>query len=458
MKNRIRGAAFGLFAAALVGSGAVTQARSETLTDTLILAYQNSPLLEQNRALLRAADEGVARSIAALRPVLSFIASAKYQYFDTPFVSNNTSGSLALNATLTIYDGGANHLAVKSAKESVLSARAGLVNVEQNILFSAVQAYMDVRSANQNVALGHSNVRLLIEQLRASNDRFEVGEVTRTDVSLSESRLAASQSELAARQGSLAAAREAYKLVVGRYPKHLTGTPRVPGLPKSLTEALSIGRRNHPSIEVAQRQVTIGDLTLLRARAARRPTIAGSLNLSRTDGGADSSNLGLTLTQPIYTGGALRSAERQALANRDSALANLHNVSRQVEQRVGNAWAQLAVARAQLLASEKQITAAKLSYEGNKEEARLGSRTTLEVLDAEQELLNARTGRVNAENKQFVAYYQLLEAMGYLTVAHLNLGIPTYDPAAYYNAVKSAPVRSVQGARLDKVLKSIGRK
>ncbi|MHC0053277.1 TolC family outer membrane protein [Actibacterium sp. D379-3] len=454
MKKVIRGAMAGLLSAVFLSGGGAAPARAETLTDALILAYQNSDLLEQNRALLRATDENVAQSIAALRPVISFIANGSYT--DTSVTSDTTEAYMTLNASLSIYDGGANRLAVESAKETVLSTRASLLNIEQSVLLSAVQAYMDVSSAIQNVALGNNNVRLITEQLRAAQDRFEVGEVTRTDVSQAQSRLAAAQSSLVAAQGALAVARESYKLVIGRYPGTLTGTPRTPALPKTLEEASAIAQRNHPSLEVAQRQVTVSELTLARARAARKPSITAGANLSHNDNSLESSSIDLTLTQPIYAGGGLVSAERQALANRDAALSNLHYAVRQIEQGVGNAWAQLAVSRAQLRASDQQIRAAQLAFDGTKEEARLGARTTLEVLDAEQELLDARTGRVEAEATQYVAYYQVLSSMGFLTVEHLNLGIPTYDPAAYYNAVKNAPVRSVQGDRLEKVLKSIG--
>ena len=195
---------------------------------------------------------------------------------------------------------------------------------------------------------------------------------------------------------------------------------------------------------------------MLRARSARGPSMTGTISVGESNG-VDSSSIGLNYNHTLYAGGSLVSFERQALANREAALASLHLTSRTVDQGVANAWAELAVSRAQLEASLKQISAAQLAYDGTREEARLGSRTTLDVLDAEQELLNARTSRVTAEAAQYVAYYSVLESMGLLTVEHLNLGIPTYDPSAYYNAVKFAPVRSVQGQQLDKVLRSIGR-
>ncbi|MGB8622199.1 MAG: TolC family outer membrane protein [Paracoccaceae bacterium] len=455
MGKFFRGAALGFVAAIGLAGGIVPQARAETLTDTLILAYKNSNLLEQNRALLRAADENVAQAIASLRPVLAFIANANYA--DTPLNTGTTSASIGLSASLNVYDGGANRLAVESAKESVLSTRANLVSLEQRVLLAAVQAYMDVRSASQNVSLQQSSVRLISEQLRAAQDRFEVGEVTRTDVAQAQSFLAAARSSLVAAQGAFQVARESYKAAVGQYPNNLSGVSGLPDLPRTLNDARGIAERTHPDIEAAQRQVTVSLLSMQRARAARGPSIAATARVSRDDSGNNTSNVGLELQQTIYSGGALKSAERQALANRDAAQANLLQSVRIVDQQVANAWANLSVARAQLSASDQQIQAAQLAYDGTKEEARLGSRTTLDVLNAEQDLLDARTGRVQAETDRYVAIYQVLSSMGLLTVDHLKLGIATYDPAAYYNAVKNAPVRSVQGDRLDKVLKSIGR-
>ncbi|MAY33842.1 MAG: TolC family outer membrane protein [Rhodovulum sp.] len=439
---------------AMMAVGSAGASWAETLTDALILAYRNSDLLEQNRALLRAADEDVAQAVASLRPVLAFIADAGYA--DNGITAADFSASVALQASLDIYDGGANRIAIDSAKESVLSTRASLISVEQQVLLSAVEAYMAVRSANETVALGQNNVRLITEQLRAAKDRFEVGDVTRTDVSLAESRLATAQSNLVAGQGALAAAREAYKLVIGDYPGTLSGIARLPDLPDSLDEARALAVRTHPDIDAQQRSVKVSEFTLLRARAARGPSLSATARLSASDGGVNSNSVGLTLNQTLYSGGALKSVERQALAALEASQSGLHRSVRLVEQEVGNSWADLAVSTAQILASDQRIRAAQLAFDGTKEEARLGARTTLDVLDAEQELLDARTDRIQAENDRIVAIYAVLASMGLLTVEHLNLGIPTYDPADYYNSVKNAPISSPQGDKLDRVLKAIG--
>ena len=428
-------------------------ARAETLTDTLISAYQNSNLLEQNRAVLRAADEDVAQAVATLRPVINFVAQATHVEAQG---ASTDAAALSLTATLSLYEGGDNRLAIEAAKEAVLAARAGLLSLEQDVLLGAVEAHMQMRSALENVQLSQSNVRLIQEELRAARDRFEVGEVTRTDVSIAEAALAAARSGLVAAQGNLAAAREAFKLAVGRYPGTMAGTPRTPKLPATLKGARDIGLRGHPDIVAAQHNVTLAELNVARAKTARRPSITAGLDYTVDDNGDDSTTLSLKLTQPIYQGGRLISLERQAVNNREATRAGLHQTVRLVDQAVANAWANLAVARAQIQASAEQIRAAQLAFEGTKEEAKLGSRTTLDVLDAEQDLLDARAARIEAEVNQYVAVYSVLAAMGLMTVDHLQLGIPTYDPEAYYNMVKSAPL-SPRGAQLDRVLKSLGK-
>lgn len=454
VQARLRG---GLLAISLCALGAsAAPVAAETLADTLVLAYRNSNLLDQNRALLRATDEDLAGAIAALRPVVNFIASANYNDPAQGFGDELTS-SLSLSADMTIYDFGRSRLGIDIAKETVLATRQGLISVEQGVLLSAVQAYMDVKSAVQNVAINENSVRVIGEELRAAQDRFNVGEVTRTDVALAEARLAGARAQLAAAQGQLAAAREAYKAATGQYPGRLAVAPTPPSLPRSLDEAKALGQRNHPAVLQAQREVTVSELRVALAAAQRRPNITGSASLTLDDEGEDRSAVGVQLRQPIYTGGALSSSHRAAIAGRDSSRSALLQSSVDIAQQVGNAWANIAVARAQIEATDRQIRAATVAYRGVREEATLGARTTLDVLDAEQDLLAAQSDRIAAEASLQVAIYSLLSSMGLLTVENLNLGIPTYDPAAYYNAVRRAPVTSVQGKSLDRVLRAIGK-
>ncbi|MDV7271546.1 TolC family outer membrane protein [Thioclava sp. A2] len=449
-------ASLGLIAAPL-------KASAETLADALVSAYRNSNLLEQNRATLRAADEDVAGAVAALRPVVSWIGSAGYSDYLHSSSAGGMGTSLKLLGEMTLYDFGRSKTGVEIAKESVLATREALVNVEQGVLLAAVQAYADVKSASEQVAINQNSVRVIGEELKAAQDRFEVGEVTRTDVSLAEAQLAAARAQLAASQGTLSVARESYKAATGHYPKSLNGFPKAPKLPRSVDEARATAVQAHPAIKQAQHTVSIYELQMQLAAQNRMPVIGGSASVTINEGGsntlqgADPLSIGVQAQQTIYSGGALSSAHRKAIAGRDGARAGLNDAAAQVSESVANAWAAIDIYRAQIRAFDEQVRAARLAYQGVKEEATLGARTTLDVLDAEQTLLDAQASRIDAESAMQVAYYQLLAAMGLLTVENLNLGIATYDPAAYYNAVRSAPYSSTQGKSLDRVLKAIGK-
>ncbi len=427
---------------------------AETLADALVSAYRNSNLLDQNRAVLRAADEDAALAIAALRPVVGWVVDSGYA---KTRLGEGVSTSLGLTTQMTLFDFGRSKFAIDIARETVLATREALVGVEQQVLLAAIQAYFDMKSASENVALSQNSVRVIGEALKAAQDRFDVGEVTRTDVSQAEARQAAARAQLVAATGSMAVARESYKAATGHYPGPLAGAPRPPVLPKSLDEAQGIAQRNHPAIRQAQRLATVGELRISAAVAERNPSLGLQGQVAVDDTGKDTSALGLQVSGPIYAGGKLAAGQRKAIAGRDAARAALLQTSVNVSQAVGNAWANIAVARAQITAVDQQITAARAAYNGVKEEATLGARTTLDVLDAEQALLDAESSRVAAVNTLQVANYSLLAAMGLLTVEHLNLGIPTYDPAAYYNAVRNAPSHSAQGEQLDRVLRAIGK-
>jgi len=461
--SRILRKLMGVAVSATVVLSGTTALWAETLTDTLIDAYKNSHLLEQNRAVLRAADEDVAQSLASLRPVIAFAATASYAdgnyKFPSASVSDTYTTSMAaeLTANLTLFDNGRNRLAIDAAKEVVLATRAALIGVEQDVLLNAVQAYMDVFAGQENVRVAQNNVRVLTTALQATRDRFEVGEVTRTDVSLAESRLAAARSNLVAAQGSLAIARENFKLAVGRYPVAVNSLPNLPTLPANAQEAREIAVRSHPDILEAQHNVSASEVNLARARAEYGPTVVGSAGVTAEDDGTQYGSVQLQLNQTIYAGGGLYAAERQGRANVQQARAGLLQTVRLIDQEAGSAWANLQVARAQIEATARQVDAAQLAFEGTSEEARLGARTTLDVLDAEQEVLDAKISQIEARTDQYVAVYSVLSAAGLLTAKHLGLGIPTYDPLEYYNAVSHAPAKSIQGQKLDRLLESIGR-
>jgi len=437
------------------------QAGAETLSDALIAAYRNSHLLDQNQAVLRAADEDVAIAVSALRPVVSYTALAGARrtnstLFGVGNYSTNLTASLDLSAEFVLYDWGRRGFGIAIAKQSVLATRQALVNVEQQVLLEALAAYVQVRLSGEIIALRQSNVRLITQELRAAQDRFDVGEVTRTDVAIAEARLAASRSALAAAEGDLMVARESYKAATGAYPGRLSALPKPPKFGKSLEEAQAVARKTHPLIKQAQELVTLAEAQVALADAGMKPTLGLGASLTLGDNGSVTEQLGLSLNQTVYAGGRLSALFRKALAGQDQSRAKLGQTTVAVLQNVGNAWANLAVFAASIEASDRQIRAAQTAFDGVREEATLGARTTLDVLNAEQELLDARASRLQAEAGRYIAVYQVLASMGLLTVDHLQLGIPTYDPEAYYDAVKTAPATSAQGKRLDAILDKIG--
>jgi outer membrane protein len=453
----------GLVLASGLAFGMAAPISAETLADALISAYKNSNLLDQNQAVLRAADEGVAQAVAALRPVVEYnasISAARQRSQFSPDMANSLSQSLSISASMTVYDFGRSDLGIKLAQESVLATRQSLVSIEQDVLLDAVSAYINVGLQTQTLALRQSNTRLITQELRAVKDRFEVGEATRTDVAQAEALLASAQAAEQAAQGSVTLAREDYLSRVGSYPGRLAPLPRAPELPKSLADAKAIALRSHPIILQVQSQVKASDLQIDIARANFQPTIRGTASGGATyEDDAETSfgaSLGLSINQTIYAGGLKASFLRQAIASGEQVRASARETGVILSENVGRAWSNISVASANIQSTQKQVRAAQAAFDGVKEEADLGARTTLDVLDAEQSLLDARFAQLQAEAQLYEGIYQLLSTMGLLTVDHLNLGIPTYDVEAYYDAVKTAPAHSAQGAALDRILKTIG--
>ena len=440
---------------AIAAIGFSSAARADTLADALTAAYENSGLLDQYRALLRAADEDVAQAVSATLPVISWSANATAT---SPRASGADliAATAQISADLTLYDGGANDLAIEAQKELVLGTREALRRIEQSVLLDAVTAYMQVRSDTEFVTLRQSNVRVLTQEFRAAQDRFDVGEVTRTDVALAEARLAAARSLLASAQGSLARSAEAYVTAVGRKPDALSPAKAAP-VSQTLADAKAFAVRNHPDILQAQHAVSAAELNIKRGEAAMKPSVSLGAQIGFDQDFNVGRSIGVTASGPIYAGGRLSSQVRQFMSRRDAERAALLVTSMGIEQQVANAYSFLEVARASALSSNNQIAAARVAFRGVREEATLGARTTIDVLNAEQELLSAQANLIAAQADEVVASYQVLASMGLLTAAHLRLPVQQYDPAAYYNLVKDAPTaRSEQGQALDRVLKAIG--
>ena len=321
---------------------------------------------------------------------------------------------------------------------------------------------MEVLRSRKTVTLRQNNLRVIKEELRAARDRFEVGEVTKTDVALAEARLAASVSALAVAEGERAQAEESYKQTVGSSPKGLTAPGRLPKLPSSAAASKKSAVQNHPDIIAIQHDIKQAEYNMKRAEGAYHPTVSLSSSLNYIDQEADdfqrSGSVSLSAEGPIYTGGRLPALLRQATARRDAQRSLLHLTRLRLEQEAGSAFALLQMARSGREASEEQIRASRVAFEGVREEAKVGARTTLDVLNAEQELLDAQAGLISAEADEQIAAYRLLAQMGKLTVDDLNLPVQKYDPLEYYNLVKGAPTAlSKRGKQLDKVLRAISK-
>ncbi|WP_185802987.1 TolC family outer membrane protein [Pontivivens nitratireducens] len=446
--------------------GTFSAVQAETLTDALVQAYNNSPTLDVARAGLRATDERVPQARAGLRPSVSATARATVATSNDRFFGGRDdladSETVGLNGSWTIFDGGQTAAAVDAALATVSSARAQLTVQEQSVLLDTVTAYLNVRRDLQFVSLAQNNVRVISRQLQAASDRFEVGEVTRTDVSQARARLAAAQTNLVSNQGALERSRDAYTAVVGVAPSNLAPPPTLPELPSSESEALAIANANHPLLLARRAQVRAAEFAVTQARANFRPSVELNGNVSYGNtfddvvGGGQVSNrssqIGASVVMPLYQGGALSSAVRQQVAQLEQAQAELNDTARLIQQQVSVAWTNFGVAGSQIRSSRQQITAARVAFEGIVEEARLGARTTLDVLDTEQDLLNAQSDLVSAQRDEYVAAYTLLSAMGLMTVEHLGLPVDAYDPNVYFEAVEDGPFAPNRGAVLDRVL------
>ena len=441
-------------AIAIVLSG--LPAGADTLTDAMRLAYETNPTLILNRAALRATDEAVALARAGRRPTLAMQLTGSASN-DAGFNGSALETYAAsLNASLTLYDGGRSKAAVEAAKTSVLAVRASLRNIEQSVMLSAAQAFLTVRRDQQIVALARNNVDVLKQQLQAAEDRLAVGAATRTDVAQTRARLAAAQAVLAANRGGLAISAESYIAVVGTAPVNLAYPPRLPELPGSLASAEEIALRTHPLMEAAHLNEKVAAIDLRRARNARLPTLSANLNVGYNalfrNGGLlqerDSSTASLTLNQPIYTGGALSAAVRQAGAQLERRMAETSNTRAQTRQQVAAAWYQLQIARASISATRLQIEASQYAFDGITEEANLGARTILDTLNAKQEVLTAQNSLIKAMHDERIAAYSLLSAMGLLSPENLDLGIELYDPTENFDRVQNAPIRTFEAGKI----------
>jgi len=452
---KVSGKAVLAIAASLAFAGA---GQAESLKSALAKAYENSGVLAQNQALLNAADESVVAAAGALLPAVQ--ASISQSYRKTEGVSDiSDSTSFSISARMPIYDFGRGQLGIDLAKEAVAGTRLQLASIEQSVLLNAIEAFMQYRQVTELVRLRENNLKVIDQELRAANDRFEVGEITRTDVAMAEAAKAQSLSALAQARGDLERSTEAYMMAVGSKPNSPDAPVNLPSLPASASAAKAAAAKGHPDVLAAQSQVKQAEIRLAQAEANAMPSISLSGSLSRSDQTSlnmtSSANLGVEATIPLYQGGQIDSGVRQATAQLSSAKSALRVAVLNSDLQVGSAYARLTVARANMQATEQQIAAAQIAFDGLREEAKLGARTTLDVLNAEQNLLDAKANRVIASTEVVNATYAVVAALGQLSAKGLGLQVDLFDPEAYSATVQTA-APSMRGLQLDKVLGKLG--
>ena len=421
---------------------------AETLAEALASAYSGNPDLGAERARQRATDEQTAQALSGWRPTVDAAADIGVTDTDTnPNIgSNGTSYPADISITLTqpIFRGFKTVKGVKRAEANVEAGRQNLLAVEQQTLFDAVQAYMNVIRDRRILALRLRNVTVLRENLRASTERFNVGEVTRTDVAQSRARLSLSESTVAEARSNLAASIATYNKVIGHAPGSLK-YPKLPKLPKSLNSANALAEKINPNIlsaafvaEAARHNVCVvkGDLL---------PTVSLQASASKTIADLDDDDRQRTeqlsligsVSVPLYEAGSVYSAVREAKQTESQRRIEIISAARTVRESVVTAWNALAAARETITSAKSQVSANVLALDGVKQEYLVGSRTTLDVLNAEAELLDSQVILAQAERDQIVFAYQVLGSIGQLTARQIGLGVHYYDPIENYDDVRN---------------------
>ncbi|MDB3876300.1 TolC family outer membrane protein [Amylibacter sp.] len=406
-------------------------AKETNLKSTLEATYNNNFLIAQQREKILKYNESVKQQLSVKKPDLSANLS---QNLDESNGKYNNSANITIKQLL--YDGGQSSNLVDAAKYTVFAERELLIKAEQDNLLKAITVYMDLRQAQANLELAENNIKVIEEQLRAANNRFEVGEVTRTDVSQTKARLALAVSNVETRKAILTGKSASYLLVVGENHGNLSTPPKHPEIPNTFSKAEKIAIENHPRILAARLQLKVSEYRIDASRGIFNPTIIGSIT-SKT-GTSISSSTGATVqaTIPLFNSGNLRSKKRAAINDKKiskHALDIALLTTRSNLQIYHSSWL---AAVAAIKASKAQIEASQIAFEGMREESKLGSRTTLDVLDAEQELLSARSNLVTALRDEQVQAYNVLSEMGQLTTSNLGLEVQTFNSFSNNNKIE----------------------
>jgi TolC family type I secretion outer membrane protein len=435
---------------ALPLSFASSAVNAESLFQSLASAYSGNPTLRAERARQRATDEQTAQALSGWRPRVDAGADVGIVDTDTdPNPTGNASGTtkpadFSITLTQPVFRGFKTVKGVKRAEATVEAGRQNLLAVEQQTLFDTVQAYMIVIRDRRILSLRQRNVTVLREQLRSSQERFNVGEVTRTDVAQSRARLSLSEATVAEAKSNLAASIATYTKLVGHAPGSLK-YPRVPKLPKSLDRANELAEKINPNILAAAFTAEAARHNVGVVRGDLLPTVtleaSGSKSIDDLDHPSDGRVERLSLfgrvTVPLYEAGSVYSAVREAKQVASQRRIEIIGAARTVRETVVTAWNFLIASRETIAAAKSQVSANRLALEGVKQEYLVGSRTTLDVLNAEAELLDSQVNLAQAERDQIVAAYQILGSIGQLTARQIGLGVDYYDPIENYGHVRN---------------------
>lgn len=445
-------------AALLMSHVMTTPVMADTIEAALIRAYQNNPQLNAQRASVRATDENVPQALSGYRPRVSVTASAGTQYTDTQtntqiggrlsevgLAGTNSPRSVGATVTQTLFNGGQTANRTRAAESQVSAAREGLRVLEQTVLFAAATIYMDYLRDAAIVEVQKSNVRVLEQTLKQTRDRFNVGEVTRTDVAQSEAQLANGRTQLLSAESTLTTTRANFRRIIGNDPANLApGSPVDRYLPTTLAAAIDRGLLENPNVTAAMYGIDVSFLQVKVNEGALFPTVTlqGSVQQSYESTLATYRAFGASavaqLTVPVYQGGAEYALIRQSKESLAQQRLNLEQVRDQTRATVAQAWGQLIAGKAQVTSAQSQVTASEIALNGVREEARVGQRTTLDVLNAQQALVNARVALVTAQHDRVVASYSVLNSIGRLTPSVLNLATNVYDPSVHYHQVRDS--------------------
>jgi outer membrane protein len=449
----------------------ISQAAAETMSSALAHAYFSSPDINAQRANVRGVDENIPKARAGWLPKVNATGQvgASYEYLragppaSTPFTRNLISGNAlssvltfgqkyhaiprgyGLTASETLFDGFKTLNSVRQAESQTFAAREQMRGTESAVLLNGATSYMNVLRDTAILGLRKNNISVLEEQLRQTRDRFQVGEVTRTDVAQAEASLAQARSDYFAAQASLQASIASFRQYIGVEPKSLSPARSVETmLPRKLGEAVDISQVEHPLIAAALQNVDVALAAVKVAEAALYPTVSVNGAVQRNldyqgIGGNKAFNASVTgqLNVPIYQGGSEYASIRQAKEQLGQARLQADLQRDQIRAQVVTAWGQLETAKAQLISGQAAVSAAEIALNGIREEAKVGQRTTFDVLTAQQTLLNTRVTLVTAQRDRVVASYTVVAAMGWLNAGKLNLTAQLYDPTLHFDQVKS---------------------